>query len=168
MTLLKQTGQAHHQAFRSTDGVDPDWPIWYALHLNETLAAVLGRDFTRTEIICLLTRLAEEQELADDGRPWPAFYADHIVQRYVAEEQEGLALYYIPSCPFCAQVIDVVEDLGLEITLRDIWRDEQARCDLLDARSRATVPVLRCTAGEVDRWMPESSDIIAFLRRRYG
>ena len=31
--LFRETGQAHHQAFLSTNGADPDWPIWYAGYL---------------------------------------------------------------------------------------------------------------------------------------
>lgn len=29
-SLLRETGQAHHQAYIDTDGDDPEWPRWYA------------------------------------------------------------------------------------------------------------------------------------------
>jgi hypothetical protein len=28
--LLNETAEAHHKAFAATDGVDDEWPIWYA------------------------------------------------------------------------------------------------------------------------------------------
>ena len=36
-TLLHQTAEDHHVAFKETDGVDPDWSIWFAGHLLENL-----------------------------------------------------------------------------------------------------------------------------------
>ncbi len=33
--LLHQTAEDHHVAYKETDGVDPDWSIWYAGHLLE-------------------------------------------------------------------------------------------------------------------------------------
>ena len=32
-SLFEETGQAHHRAFEKTDGMDPDWPLWYAGYL---------------------------------------------------------------------------------------------------------------------------------------
>ena len=28
--LLHQTAEDHHVAYKATDGVDPDWSIWYS------------------------------------------------------------------------------------------------------------------------------------------
>jgi len=33
--LLHQTAGDHHVAYKTTDGVDPDWSIWYSEHLLE-------------------------------------------------------------------------------------------------------------------------------------
>ena len=44
----------------------------------------------------------------------------------------------------------------------------------MNARGRGTVPVLRIVEGEGegdgarDEWMPESRDIVSWLRREYG
>ena len=42
--LLRETGEAHHQAYIETDGADPEWPLWYADYLRESSA----RSWTRT------------------------------------------------------------------------------------------------------------------------
>lgn len=33
--LLKQAAEAHHQAFKATNGKDENWPNWYAKFLLE-------------------------------------------------------------------------------------------------------------------------------------
>ena len=49
--LFREAGQAHHRAYSETDGADADWPIWYAEHLHEALAALLGASFSRLSLI---------------------------------------------------------------------------------------------------------------------
>lgn len=77
-----------------------------------------------------------------------------------------LSLYYYDACPFCRIVLREIDRLGLEVERRDIWLEPQNRIDLMEARGRATVPVLRIEAdgaGDAE-WMPESADIIEYLR----
>ena len=62
-----------------------------------------------------------------------------------------------------------IDALGIEVELRDIYEDMQHRDDLIEARGRATVPVLRITSSEGEnRWMPESRDIVRYLQESYG
>ena len=35
--LLLETGHHHHQAYVSSDGVDPEWALWYADYLQTRL-----------------------------------------------------------------------------------------------------------------------------------
>jgi glutaredoxin len=78
---------------------------------------------------------------------------------------ERLLLYETPTCPYCVRVRRAIAALGLEIPGRDVFADTTARAELLAARGRATVPVLRCFAADGSEvWMPESRDIIAFLQ----
>ena len=80
-----------------------------------------------------------------------------------------LALYEFPSCPFCRRVMDAIDALGVEVELRDIQRDSDFRDELQTATGRSTVPVLRIEDGAGDvQWMPESLDIIAYLREQTG
>lgn len=85
-------------------------------------------------------------------------------------EQPRLRLYYEESCGYCRDVLRALEPLELSVELVDIADDPRARSDLLAARGRGTVPVLRVGDGEIsdDRWKPESLDIIRELRRLAG
>ena len=167
--LLEEAAHAHHQAFLATDGADPDWAIWYADHLSKSLPAALGVSLTRTHLVCLLSALAEEHTVrGGENEPWAAFYARDLVSRFVPEADERLSLYVMPGCPFCRTVLETIDRLRLKVELRDVVADENARRDLMAARGRLTVPVLRCTSSGVDRWMPESADIVAYLKRRFG
>ncbi|MBL4633957.1 MAG: glutaredoxin [Kofleriaceae bacterium] len=77
----------------------------------------------------------------------------------------SLSLYYYPSCGFCGMVRQAAERAGVEMELRDIHTDQQHMKDLLDARGRRTVPVLRIDKGDGDvQWMPESREIMAYLQ----
>jgi glutaredoxin len=81
----------------------------------------------------------------------------------------GLTLYYHPSCYYCRTVFRALDELGIEVERRDIHQNPEALIELIEARSRRTVPVLRIEDpdGRI-WWMPESQDIIAFLRARYA
>jgi len=173
-TLLKETAEAHHQAFASTGGADPDWALWYAAHLQDRLPALLGVDLTQTKICRLLAELDEEHQTTAPDDDWAGFYARHLVERLATSAvrddlgEEKLALYHFPGCPFCVLVRAEIDRLGVDVELRDIHADPRHRDDLVAARGRATVPVLRCTGPSGDRWMPESRDIVAYLRQRFG
>jgi len=62
-----------------------------------------------------------------------------------------------------------IDRLGIDVELRDIFENPQHRADLIEARGRATVPVLRITSpdGE-DRWMPQSRDILRYLEKTFA
>ena len=75
-----------------------------------------------------------------------------------------MSLYHYPSCYFCRQVRDALAKHGFDVELRDIHQDPQWRDQLVAARGRRTVPVMRIDHedGRVE-WMPESRDIVRFL-----
>jgi NAD(P)H-hydrate epimerase len=74
--LLRRTAEAHHRAFASTDGADPDWPSWYAEHLTGRLGGI-GIDLSPA----MLTRILVEadRDHPDAGAGWPEVYAADIV-----------------------------------------------------------------------------------------
>ena len=75
-----------------------------------------------------------------------------------------LSLYYYETCGFCRRVLSRAQQLGVELTLRNIRKDPAALKELADARGRTTVPVLRIDKSTSDtEWMPESRDIIQYL-----
>lgn len=86
-----------------------------------------------------------------------------------ASTTDTLILYHYEGCPFCSMVRGPMEQLGLSVELRDILRNPVFRDELVSARGRTTVPVLRITSADgQERWMPESRDIIHYLLQTYG
>jgi glutaredoxin len=166
--LLETTAAAHREAFAADDGVDPDWAIWYANHVRERGGELLPESLSRAALVKSFLELESEHAARGGDAAWPQFYAQTLVDRFVAEAGEQLQLYVSRGCGFCTRVLRVVAELGVEIETRDIYADRSAFSELVAARGRATVPVLRCTAGAVDRFMPESADIIRYLRARFG
>jgi len=57
-----------------------------------------------------------------------------------------------------------IEQLGLEVELRDIQQSPEFRAELVSARNKQTVPVLRIEKDGEVQWMPESRDILAYLQ----
>lgn len=81
----------------------------------------------------------------------------------------GLALYQYMSCMFCARVRAAMDDLGVEIELRDTRMNPDFAEEVLAATGRSTVPVLRIESEDgAVQWMPESRDIIAYLQDRFA
>jgi hypothetical protein len=72
---MKKTGDAHHAAYGASEGVDPEWAIWYSAHLQTLLGNGLGRPITRSEIVYLLCMGQEHQTIDGSGEPWPRYYA---------------------------------------------------------------------------------------------
>ena len=170
--LMVETGKAHHHAFAATDGADPDWPIWYAGYLQVPLAKVLQTPFTKSQLIyCVMTADFERTARALES-DWPEFYADHFIERFAptaTPAQDKLALYHFNGCPFCAVAREAIDRLGVDVELRDIFADQKYRDELVGARGRATVPVLRITSPDGEqRWMPESRDIVRYLETTYA
>ena len=77
-----------------------------------------------------------------------------------------LSLYHRNFCMFCSRVIGVINQLGIDIDDKNIWKDENALLELQQATGRSTVPVLRIESGDGKvTWMPESADIVQYLSR---
>ncbi len=84
---------------------------------------------------------------------------------------EDLSLYHYAGCGWCAMVQRVLGQLGVEIDERNIHQDPQHLRELIEATGRQTVPCLRIrqgASGGEDRWMHESTEIIAYLSERFA
>ena len=83
-TLLHQTAEDHHVAYKETDGVDPDWSIWYSGHLLENgFEGLLDAKLLKSDLIYLLV-LADKQQMSEaPGAHWENYYADFFVSRYL-------------------------------------------------------------------------------------
>jgi len=170
--LFIETGHAHHTAFIATDGDDPEWPIWYAEHLQTPLSDALQTPFTKSQLVYCVMDADFEHAARDPDSDWPEFYAAQFVERYgksPAPELDKLILYHSSTCPFCHYVIAAIDRLGVEVELREVFADPEFRNELVEARGRATVPVLRIISPNGDeRWMPESRDIVHYLESTIG
>ena len=170
--LFREAGQAHHSAFAATGGDDPEWPIWFADYLQEPFAQRLDMNFYKSQLIyCLMNADFEHQARSPDS-DWTEYYADQLLERCAVSEtpaEDKLVLYHFNGCPFCSMVRANIERLGVDVELRDIFEDSESRDELIEARGRATVPVLRITSpnGE-ERWVPESRDIVGYLEKMGG
>ncbi len=80
--LFREVGEAHHQAYIEMDGVDPEWPLWYAGYLLDRLTPVLDASFTKSELVYLLIRVANEQPLEAPGANWAKYYARYFIRLY--------------------------------------------------------------------------------------
>ena len=72
-------------------------------------------------------------------------------------------LYIKPTCPYCQKVLRFMEGRGIELALRDISADPEAREELVRAGGKAQVPCLFIDGAP----MYESDDIIARLDRAF-
>ena len=82
-TIFEKTGKAHHEAFVSTDGADPEWPLWYAENLYPVLSKTLNAGFTKSELIYLLVLVEKEREIEAPGSDWLMYYANFFIERYI-------------------------------------------------------------------------------------
>ena len=82
--LLHQTAEDHHVAYKESDGVDPDWSIWYAGHLLEQrFDKMLDAKILKSDLIYLLVLVDKQQMSEAPGAHWENYYADFFVSRYV-------------------------------------------------------------------------------------
>ena len=170
VAAFRKAADAHAFAYVQVDGADPDWAYWYADILQQPLSEALKQPLTRAQIVVCLTE-AEDDRLArfGAGHPWPEFYADQFLTRYMPAAPNAvstMALYYYPECPYCQRVLRAINETGATVELRHIWNNPVFREELQAARGRTTVPVLRITSNGTERWMPESADIVRYLRER--
>jgi hypothetical protein len=82
--LLQQTAEDHHVAFKATDGVDPDWSIWYAERLLEQgIEQIIEAKLLKSDLIYLLVSADKQQNAEAPGGKWERYYANFLVSRYL-------------------------------------------------------------------------------------
>ena len=80
------------------------------------------------------------------------------------ENTTQFSLYYYDSCPFCARVLRSLNQVKVDVELRNVMSDSNHRSALQQATGRTTVPCLRIDNGTDSEWMFESMDIMRFLQ----
>ena len=79
----------------------------------------------------------------------------------------ALELYELPGCPYCAKVKRVLDELDLEYVSHEVPSAHSERTEVKAVSGQTGVPVL----VDADNWiegMPESDDIVDYLRETYG
>jgi hypothetical protein len=80
---VMETGKSHHHAFMKTEGVDPEWPLWYADYIQGQLGKLLQAELTKSEIIYLLLLFEEKRTEEAPESKWTEYYAKKLVDRYL-------------------------------------------------------------------------------------
>ena len=79
--LLLETGHHHHQAYISSEGVDPEWALWYAGYLQGQIWDRLGEIPSRSALVHLLVEADKQFEPTTSNPDWPPFYARLILEQ---------------------------------------------------------------------------------------
>lgn len=79
----------------------------------------------------------------------------------------NITLYELPGCPYCAKVVDKLNELGIEYDSVEVPRAHGERTEVEEVTGQTGVPVLVDTEHGVDG-MSESDDIVAYLEETYG
>jgi glutathione S-transferase len=79
----------------------------------------------------------------------------------------NLTLYELEGCPFCAKVINKLDELGLEYDSVMVPSAHSERTEVKEVSGQTGVPVLVDEDHGVDG-MPESDDIVDYLEETYG
>lgn len=86
-------------------------------------------------------------------------------QHVLDQITSNLTLYHYPTCPYCMRVRRVIDELSLNIEMKDISRDRAARKELITGGGKPTVPCLRNDTDNEITWLYESADIIHYLKK---
>ena len=90
-------------------------------------------------------------------------------QAAVDQQCQSLALYQFSTCPFCIKVRQEMRRLSLPIEKRDAQHHAANRDALLQGSGASKVPCLQITeANGQTRWLQDSSEIVAYLRKRFA
>ena len=78
-----------------------------------------------------------------------------------------IELYELPGCPYCAKVIDKLDELNLDYESHEVPSARAERDRVQEVSGQAGVPVIVDEEHGVEG-MPESDDIVEYLEETYG
>jgi len=84
--LLVETGHHHHQAYETSDGVDPEWALWYAGYLQSQLFGRTPALPSRSSLVHLLVQGDKEFVPTDVAPEWPLAYADLMLTEFLGSD----------------------------------------------------------------------------------
>ena len=80
------------------------------------------------------------------------------------DQERSLALYKYDACGFCQRVMRALDELELDVEMRDTMRSSEHRAELVRRTGRTQVPCLIID----EQPLLESADIVAWLRAYAG
>lgn len=82
---------------------------------------------------------------------------------------DQLTLYASRWCGYCARVMHAVQEMDLDLSVKDVGSDGGARKELVAGGGSRQVPCLRIDRADGSSdWMYESQDIVDYLRGHFG
>jgi len=82
----------------------------------------------------------------------------------MSQPDQMLELYQFESCPYCSKVRKKLTELGVDVKLRQVDKNDRSRVE--EVSRQTNVPVL--VDPNTDTTMPESDDIVDYLEEHYG
>lgn len=79
----------------------------------------------------------------------------------------NLELYELDGCPYCAKVVDKLNELGLDYESHEVPSSHSERTEVEEISGQTGVPVLVDSDHGVEG-MAESDDIVEYLEETYG
>jgi glutathione S-transferase len=79
----------------------------------------------------------------------------------------NLELYELSGCPYCAKVVDKLDELGLDYESHEVPSSHSKRTEVEEISGQTGVPVLVDSDHGVEG-MAESDDIVEYLEETYG
>ncbi|MFT4884239.1 MAG: glutaredoxin 3 [Natronomonas sp.] len=79
----------------------------------------------------------------------------------------NITLYELPGCPYCAKVVNKLDELGLEYETIEVPSAHSERTEVEKVSGQTGVPVIIDEEHDIDG-MPESDDIVEYLEETYG
>jgi glutaredoxin 3 len=79
----------------------------------------------------------------------------------------NITLYELEGCPYCAKVVNKLQELGLEYDSVMVPSSHDQRDEVQEVSGQTGVPVLVDGEHGVEG-MPESDDIVEYLEETYG
>ena len=76
--LFVETSKRHHAAFIDSDGVDPEWPMFYAAYVQTGLWDQLVVILTRSELVHVMVAADVALSAGTATGAWPAVYAERV------------------------------------------------------------------------------------------
>lgn len=82
----------------------------------------------------------------------------------MSQPDQMLELYQFESCPYCSKVRKKLTELGIDVKLKQVDKNDRSRVE--EVSGQTNVPVL--VDPNTDTTMPESDDIVDYLEEHYG